>query len=397
MKKILLLAFAAVAMAVQATTIIDYTFPTKNTATAVPDSVTVSGNHGDCIVAFSGTFELRSGGIRLKTDNDIITVTLPVALADNDTIVFTWSGQSDGTQHGPVVEANNVMVRDTSSANNDRHVKVWAINAADFNAAGANVIRISRFGSKSVLLEGIKITRTDSGGTPDPGTDPNPGTDPQPVPNSGTIMDYTFPTNAISGVPTSVIVNGDFGDCIVAFSGTFELRSGGIRLKTNQDTVTINLPVVLAATDTMTFIWMGQSDGTQHGPVIQANEVIICDTSVVNGDERTKIYPIDETGFNALGANVIKIYRFGGKSVMLKHIIIRRTAAEEPSNPTSIDNVASVRYYDGIIFGTENTLTELYNVAGVLLFRTTGNIDLTGFANGTYIVRQGKAVLKIMR
>ncbi|MCM1034415.1 MAG: hypothetical protein NC038_02435, partial [Paludibacter sp.] len=65
---------------------------------------------------------------------------------------------------------------------------------------------------------------------------------------------------------------------------------------------------------------------------------------------------------------------------------------------TSVETLLEgVWYADGIIYNTENTMLQVYNVNGMLVASGTNNINMNGHAAGMYVVRSAAGAIKFVK
>lgn len=152
-----------------AQTIVDYNFP-NNSSSWTPGTENPEGAFGQCTFEYAGTWQLKGGGLNISGDDGILTVTLPdgIYLAATDTILLTWSAQSNDKVHGPKITAAGNYVQGESSTKDEVKTEEFFVGDNDgcLNAVGVTSFTITRHGGKSVQLRRLRIGRGEEDAEP---------------------------------------------------------------------------------------------------------------------------------------------------------------------------------------------------------------------------------------
>lgn len=99
-------------------------------------------------------------------------------------------------------------------------------------------------------------------------------------------------------------------------------------------------------------------------------------------------------------ANLAKVFQFGlvtpsMANFALDNILLYKVAGSE----TALDMIQNtgIRYFNGMLYNQNNVRMEVFNVNGQKVADTTSDLDMNAMANGVYMVRANKAILKIVK
>ncbi len=388
------LVVAMVGSIAYAANIVDYTFPKNSTHSSVPVSETSVSSLGSTTIAFSGTFELRSGGIRLKQNTDTVTITLPVDLGTADTIFLHWTGQSDGTKHGPIINCSGSTVSDVSEANNDERILTApvGINTNEINASGHNIMKIYRFGSKSVMLRRIVITRG-SGGSSEPIDEPRPE---QLVVEGAMIWDWTDASDyqKVSPASTTDTILMSTIDGITTNYSAFDARyimMVGENAVRNGDACQVNwLMLKLAKPGHVKVKFSNVGDGNKGSRYLYINGEntgVYSDSTETHGAKNVEQdIPAGELVFTAQRTD-----KEGNQAIRIMRI------EYTPQTETMLDAAQDVLLNNGIVLNKANALTEVFSATGQRIAATTTDYDTNHLPAGVYIIRQNSKSIKIQK
>ncbi|MBR1878222.1 MAG: hypothetical protein IJ814_04355 [Paludibacteraceae bacterium] len=375
-----------------ATTVVDYTFPKNSTHTSVPASET----SGTTTIAFSGTFELRSGGIRLKTNTDTVTVTLSAALTSADSIYLHWTGQSDGTTHGPIVAIGGKTVSDASSANNDERILAIAVGGEDgqMNVAGETVIKIYRYGGKSVMLRRLVVV-SDEGGSTEPEEEEKPE---QLVVSNDMTWDWTKASAGADKVSPAVATDTILMSTIEGITTNYSqfdaryIMLCGENAVRNGDACQVSwLMLKLAKPGKITVKFCNVGDGGKGSRYLfinGENTGVFSDSTETTGAKLVeKNVPAGELVFTAQRTDKAGNQAF--RIMNLKYTVSETTALTSVQEGGILCENGVIRHAD--------VPTQVLTVAGQQVLSTNDDLPLSSLKHGVYIVRQGAASMKLAR
>ena len=376
------------------TTIVDYTFPKNSTHNSVPSSETSVSNTGTTTGEYSGTFELRSGGIRLKTNTDTVYITLPTVWGTADTIYLHWTGQSDGNQHGPIINCAGNTVSDMSEANNEERILVAPVGIDDnnINASGHNVLKIYRFGGKSVMLRRLVISRGDGGST-EPIEEPDPE---QLIVNEAMIWDWTQ-ASALQKVSPSASTDtllmssiegitenySDFDARYIMLCGENAVRNGDACQVT-----WLMLKLGKPGHIKVTFCNVGDGNkGTRYLYINGENTGISSDSTETHGSRIVEQdVPAGELVFTAQRTD-----KEGNQAIRIMRI------EYAPQTETAVSDEKQILVQNGIVTANGNETIEVFTPAGQRVASAIREYNTNNLPSGIYIIRLNGSSIKIKK